>query len=98
MSHFQSVDQTNPKDKAIAEALNKLIGKFDIITEFNPYELKALSILQTDKYLTNMLKFFVVNKKHIKRKYANEILEAMEKCTRESQQDKKMLSRLLRRE
>ncbi len=65
-------------DKTLANSLSKLVDMLSEITEFSQNELKALSILQTDKYFKEFLSFFVVNKKNLKRKHAEEILRALE--------------------
>lgn len=58
------------------ELLYLLTQKIDEITEFSESELKAISILESDKYLSDLLTFYKNNKKHVKRKHANELLEA----------------------
>jgi vacuolar-type H+-ATPase subunit I/STV1 len=80
---FQGLGNTNPKEVALSEALKSLTVLFTEITEFSTRELKALSLIQNDKYLSNMVKFYVKNKKHLSRKYAKEILQAYEMMSRE---------------
>lgn len=97
MAQFGTINQDNPKDKALSEALKILTDKFEQITEFSTKELKALSIIQTDKYLEGLITFYVANKRHVKRKYASEILKAFEMCSREKT-DKGLMDKILRRE
>lgn len=69
--------QNNEIDSKIAESLNLLVGGIINITEFSDKELKAISILSTDRRLNNYLKVMLVNKKHIKRKHSVELLKAL---------------------
>lgn len=69
--------KSSPIDETIANSLRDLIELLKNVTEFKPNELKAISLLQTDEYLKNMLDFYILNKKHIKRKHSKEILEAI---------------------
>lgn len=61
----------------IANSIEKIVEYFNNITDFNSRELKAMSILMTNKYYANLLKFYIENKKHVKRKHAKEIMEAL---------------------
>lgn len=72
---FENPQKEDKFRNTLANAIDKLVDKFENITEYNSYELKSLSLLQTDKYLRKMLTFFIDNKKHLNRKYANEIIE-----------------------
>jgi hypothetical protein len=67
----------NNLENSLADSLNKLVEMLEGITEYSANELKALSILQSDRYLAAMLQNFVLNKKHVKRKHAAEILQAL---------------------
>ena len=96
-SLFESINQPNPKDLALSEALKILTDKFNEITEFNKHELKAISLLQTDEYLKELLDFYLPNKKHLKRKYAVEILKAFDMCSRERQLEKGFIDKIIHR-
>lgn len=61
----------------IIELLDSLISKIDEITEFSESELMAISIIESDIYLSQYLKLYRENKKHVKRKHAAELLEAL---------------------
>ncbi|MBA7492417.1 hypothetical protein ES702_02967 [subsurface metagenome] len=66
-------------EKSLANALDTLMTYFGGVTEFKARELFAISLFQSeDKYIAQMLKFFILNKKHIKRKFAKEINENVE--------------------
>jgi len=95
---FNKVNQQNPKDIALSKALELLTHLFDNITEFNKSELKSISLLQNDKYMKDMLVFFLGNKKHLKRKYSAEILKAFEMCSRDYNPDKSLMDKILHRE
>ena len=76
---FESVERKQDKmDVALASSLKILIGYVKEITEFNNSELKAISLIQTDKYLKKMLEYYVKNKKHLKRRHSKEIMKALE--------------------
>lgn len=51
------------------------------ITEFNEQELKAISMIQNDRYLQELLVFYIANKKHIRRKFSKEILDVFGKIS-----------------
>ena len=95
---FKNVNQQNPKDLALSKALELLSRLFDNITEFNKSELKSISLLQNDKYMSDMLVFFLQNKKHLKRQYSKEILKAFEMCSREYTPDKTLMDKIRHRE
>ncbi|MBY9008139.1 MAG: hypothetical protein KGD63_15470 [Candidatus Lokiarchaeota archaeon] len=95
---FKSVNQQNPKDEALSKAVELLTHLFDNITEFNKSELKSISLLQNDKYMKDMLTFFLLNKKHLKRQYSKEILKAFEMCSRDYTPDKTLMDKILRRD
>ena len=95
---FENVDQQNPKDIALSKALELLTHLFDNITEFNKSELKSISLLQNDKYMKDMLVFFLGNKKHLKRKYSAEILKAFEMCSRDYNPEKSLTDKIFRRD
>jgi len=58
----------------LAQSLKEMVELFKGITEFNNRQLLPISLLQTDKYFAELLSFYIENKKHIKRKYAKEII------------------------
>ena len=95
---FNKVNQQNPKDLALSKALELLTHLFDNITEFNKSELKSISLLQNDKYMKDMLTFFLLNKKHLKRKYSAEILKAFEMCSRDYNPDKSLMDKIIHRD
>ncbi len=78
---FEKVDD-KPKDGTIeitlAKSLEKLVDMLSNTTEFNANELKAISILYSDKYLKALLEFLESNRKHLKRKHSAEILQALQ--------------------
>lgn len=81
MSLFKELEQKtneNAIEKTLAKSLEDLIKMLSEITEFSSNELKSLSLLQTDKYFQPFSLFYLANKKHLKRKHAKEILEALE--------------------
>jgi len=96
-SMFKGIDQVNPKDIALSKALELLTHLFDNITEFNKTELKSISLIQNDKYMKDMLTFFLENKKHLKRQYSKEILKAFEMCSRDYNPDKSLIDKMFRR-
>ena len=82
MSVFNPIQQKEKKTEIeLAQSLNTLTNLLKEITEFSSYELKSISLLQSDKYLKELLTFFIANKKHIKRKYSKEILDALDKIS-----------------
>lgn len=89
--------QESEKEKALAKALSELTVYFKEITEFSTKELKAISLLQTDQFLAKLLEFYVINKKHVKRKYSKEILKAFEMCSREPKIDKSLVDSFFHR-
>lgn len=94
---FRGIDQTNPKDIALSKALELLTHLFDNITEFSKTELKSISLIQNDKYMKDMLTFFLENKKHLKRKYSKEILKAFEMCSRDYNPNKSLMDKMFKR-
>jgi len=86
----------------IANSIEKIVKFFENITDFNSRELKAISILITNKYYANLLNFYIANKKHIKRKHAKEILEALKIISeplkiQENDKESNLLERILRK-
>ena len=96
-SMFRGLDQTNPKDVALSKALELLTQLFNNITEFNKTELKSISLIQNDRYMKDMLTFFLQNKKHLKRKYSKEILKAFEMCSRDYNPNKSLIDKMFKR-
>lgn len=92
---LENINQESQREIALSKALEKLTDLFTAITEFSNKELKSISLLQTNKYLKDLLSFYVLNKKHVKRKYAKEILKAFDLSTRDSTVNKKLLNRIL---
>jgi len=84
-SIFKSAN-VNEKIKII-ELLQSLVNSIENITEFSERELKSISILETDPFFEEYLKFFIDNKKHVKRKHAKELLESL-KAIAESLKEK----------
>lgn len=68
-------------DKSVSKALKKLTSMLDNITEYSKNDIMALSMIQTDPILKEMTNFFILNKKHIKRKHSKEILSAYKHLT-----------------
>ena len=95
---FRIGENQSAKELAIAKALKGLTAKIDDITEFNTKELRAISILQTDKIYKKMFTFYLVNKKHLKRQFAKELLKFYELSTKEGIDKKHLLDRILRRD
>jgi len=65
----------------LASSIKKLVDMLDNITEYSMNDLVPLSMLQNHKYISPYLKFLKKNKKHIKRKHAKEVLQAIEKIS-----------------
>lgn len=74
MSLFENVE-TQSDMLELIKLLQDLAKKIDNITEFSDSELKAISILESDSYLSELLSFYKINKKHIKRKHSLELIE-----------------------
>lgn len=74
-SIFKKVEVNN--QIKIIELLDSLLSKIDQITEFSESELKAISIIQNDQFLSQYLNEYRLIKKHVKRKHAKELLEAL---------------------
>lgn len=80
MSVFQPTNFSQiGNNSKVGEALGEIIKLFKDIQEFSQDELKAISLLQTDKYYQVLLAYYILNRKHVKRKYAKEILTALDK-------------------
>lgn len=74
---FITENGNNKKDEKILEIIQGLLEKIESITEFNDRELMSISMLQNDIYLSNLLNFYVNNKKHLGRKHSKELLTAL---------------------
>ncbi len=74
-SVFKKIE--NQQNIKIVDLLQQILDSIKEITEFNERELKAISILETDPFFEEYLRFFILNKKHVKRKHAKELLEAL---------------------
>lgn len=74
---FKKIDENEKNEKQIIQLLTRILTDLEGITEFNERELKAISILETDPFFKEYLDFYILNKKHIKRKHSKEILEAL---------------------
>lgn len=59
--------------------LKRLLEDIENITEYSPQELKDISILSTFPQMQPYIKTYTPNKKHIKRKHAQELITALEK-------------------
>lgn len=70
----QEIKKESQTEIVLAQSLKKMVDLFEGITEFNNRQLLPISLLQTDKYFAELLKFYIQNKKHVKRKYAKEII------------------------
>jgi len=83
MSAFENKFKKGNKRKteiegSLADSLQTLVQNLGKLTEFSKRELFIISLFQAeDKYLSKMLEFLVLNKKHIKRKHAKENLEGL---------------------
>ena len=92
---FEGITNKNDQlDVALAKSLKDLVKYIKDITEFNQFELKAISLIQTDKYMKDLLGFYIANKKHLKRRHSKEILTALKSISgnvRENQFFRKML-------
>lgn len=71
-------EKSDVMEQQLAIVLSELVPLLKTITEFKQSDLKAISLLQTDKYMKQMLEFYIANLKHIDRKHASEILQAFE--------------------
>jgi len=77
--NFERAKHQKDVEKSLAQALSKLIDFLGDITEYNRRELFTISLFQSeDRYLKDMLKYLILNKKSIKRKHAKEILKSLE--------------------
>ena len=65
----------------LAGSIKKLVDMLDNITEYSMRDLVPLSMLQKHEYIKPYLEFLKKNKKHIKRKHAKEVLQAIEKIS-----------------
>ena len=87
-------------EKSVANSLNTLMDYLGETTEYKRNELFAISLFQAeDKYLFNMLKFYVQNKRHLKRKFSKEVRETIgviSKAVASEYQSKKFMSFLRR--
>lgn len=72
---FTGIDNTSKIENVLGETLKTLVEMLGNISEYTKGELLAYSIIETDKYLANLIKLVRANKKHIKRKHAPEIIE-----------------------
>lgn len=80
MSLFKNIiqkSQTEENRDTLAKALETLIIAITNITEYSQRELKAISILSTNRYIKEMLELYVPNKKHLKRKHSLELLKSL---------------------
>lgn len=66
--------------------IRDLLERIEEITEFSESELKAISILESDEYLSSLLSFYKINKKHVKRKHSSELLEALKAIAKSMQE------------
>lgn len=78
-------DNTTKRDIMLLDMLRNLIKEVEQITEFNESELKALSLVETDQFLADLLIYYKANKKHVKRKYSAEIREVIDKIAQTAQ-------------
>lgn len=89
MSLFEKIerknDNTTQRDLILLNMLKDMINELKMITEFSDSELKAISLLETDKYLQDLLKYYILNKKHVKRKYSAELREVLAKIAETAQ-------------
>ncbi len=79
MSGLFDVIESQKSDKSSEynhETIKRFIQLIEGFTEFNDSELKAISLIQTDKYIEDLLVYYIQNKKHVKRKFAREVIEA----------------------
>jgi isocitrate dehydrogenase len=79
--NIESKKDENDVNKIISEVVDQMRD----ITEFSNSELKSISLCLTDRFLAEMLKYYISNKKHIKRKYAKELIKILEKLTQITQ-------------
>ena len=64
----------NVLQETIAGLLKDFMKEFVQITEFSKNEIKALSLIENDKHLSKMVKYYNENKKHVNRVHASELL------------------------
>lgn len=64
-------------EKVVSDSIKDLIEMIKNITEFNQNELKSLSMIQSIEPLEKLMHFYVINKKHLKRKHSMEVLRAL---------------------
>jgi len=106
---FPSFEEVKPAtvesktERVLGQSFEKLVEEFTKITEFKEKELKSISLLMTNKYFAKLLKFYVANKKHLKRRHAREILKLSEEVakaissTKEPAGEASLMDRLLKR-
>ncbi|GAG38235.1 unnamed protein product, partial [marine sediment metagenome] len=77
MGFLESAEKPNSLDKALSASMRNIVKLIEGITEFSRTDLMAISVCQTDPILKELLKFRVLNTKHLKRKHAREGLTAL---------------------
>lgn len=86
MSLFESVkennDNTTKRDVMILDIVKQLLEEVKGITEVNTNELKALSLIESDEFLKDLLVYYSKNKKHVKRKFSKEIIEVFQEMVK----------------
>jgi len=78
----ENKDNTTKRDLLILDLIKDLMNEVKGITELSETELKSISLIKTDTYLNDLLKFYESSKKHVKRKYAAEIIEIFKEIAR----------------
>lgn len=92
---FEGFNQDSQLDKSIGAGIEKLADMIDDITEYSQRDLLALSMIMTDKIMYKLVKFYIANKKHYKRKFSKELLEAF-KCLTENSKSQSLLQKLFK--
>lgn len=78
MSIFQPISGGgNQIWQNLGKALDKLIDLLSNVTELTQDELKAYTLFQDDDIVQELMKEYLPNKKHLKRKFVKEILLAL---------------------
>lgn len=67
----RNIEQINSSDseKALSDAIDKLVKEFSIAKNFNKRQIKAMSLLQTNRVCREIIVYWINNMKHLKGNY-----------------------------
>lgn len=66
-------------DAGILNLLTLIVKGLVSIKDLSKSQLMSISVLESDRYIHNYLKFLEENQKHVKRKHSHELSDALEK-------------------